>query len=133
MRTPRNPGKVSKPRVLVVDDDAGIRSLFCQVLLDAGYEPAEARDGAEALVVLRQGPWELVLTDHRMPKMTGCTMVRTMRAKGDWTPVVFLTGYAADIPQDEIRALKLTAVIQKPCSMDQVLGAVRAALHGRAP
>ena len=58
-------------RILVVDDEAGVRSFISEVLSDEGYEVSEAANGKEALQILGKVQHQLVVTDMKMPEMTG--------------------------------------------------------------
>jgi CheY-like chemotaxis protein len=104
------PGTGSKRRVLVVDDERSIR-LLCRVNLTAsGIEVLEARDGREALEVVRQSRPDLVLLDVMMPEVDGWTVAREL-ARDEQTrdiPIVFLTARAD--PADRRRGQQLGGV-----------------------
>lgn len=65
--------------ILVVDDTRSMRKMVAAVLQGAGYEVAEAGDGVEALEVAKSRSFDLVVTDHNMPRMDGVTLVRELR------------------------------------------------------
>jgi two-component system chemotaxis response regulator CheY len=65
--------------ILVVDDTRSMRKMVAAVLQGAGYEVAEAGDGVEALELARTRTFDLVVTDHNMPRMDGVTLVRELR------------------------------------------------------
>ncbi len=67
-----------RPRVLVVDDDAGVRYTLREILESQGLEVAEAADGAEALERLGVAPCALVITDLRMPRIDGMELLRRL-------------------------------------------------------
>ena len=58
-------------KILIADDDADIRDILKLTLLEENYEILEARDGEEALKIIRSKPLDLVLLDYKMPKMDG--------------------------------------------------------------
>lgn len=66
--------------ILVVDDTRSMRAMVAAVLQGAGYEVAQAGDGVEALELARERVFDLVVTDHNMPRMDGVTLVRELRA-----------------------------------------------------
>ena len=68
-----------KNSILVVDDTRSMRKRVAAVLEGAGYEVAEAEDGVEALELARRRVFDLVVTDHNMPRMDGVTLVRELR------------------------------------------------------
>ncbi len=89
---------VAAPRdILVVEDEAGVRRLICEILRRNGYRVRDTRNGVEALEVLRTGyrP-DLVLTDLVMPTLGGPGLARAMIAQGWRIPVLFMTGYQDD-------------------------------------
>ncbi len=65
--------------ILVVDDTRSMRKMVAAVLAGAGYEVAEAGDGVEALELAGARQFDLVVTDHNMPRMDGVTLVRELR------------------------------------------------------
>ena len=65
--------------ILVVDDTRSMRKMVAGVLMGAGYEVAEAGDGVEALELAQTRQFDLVVTDHNMPRMDGVTLVRSLR------------------------------------------------------
>ena len=82
------------PTVLVVDDDASIRSLLSYVVRHhlADYEIVAAADGAEALDYLSERAIELVITDHEMPRLSGLELVQIVKAQTPELPVILISG-----------------------------------------
>jgi two-component system chemotaxis response regulator CheY len=76
--------------ILVVDDTRSMRKMVAAVLAGAGYEVAEAGDGVEALELAKGQRFDLVVTDHNMPRMDGVTLVRELRALADYDPVALI-------------------------------------------
>ena len=81
------------PRVLIVEDDDTSSAICARALARGGFSATTACDGQAALALLREGSFDLVLTDQTMPGMDGLTLVRAMRADSRLTriPVLFLT------------------------------------------
>src|SRR5664280_111 len=90
-------------RVLVAEDDPGLRSVLERGLREHGYVVDAVSDGDAALVHLRAYPYEVAVLDWRMPTVTGIEVVRRMRARGDRTPVLMLT--ARDATSDRVEGL----------------------------
>ncbi len=90
---------MSKVRILVVDDEVGVREMLTDALSMQGYSVSAANDGFEALKQLREGEFELVVSDINMPKVDGYELLERMRNVGDSTPVILLTarGEKADL------------------------------------
>ena len=76
--------------ILVVDDTRSMRKMVSAVLAGAGYEVAEAGDGVEALELARGRQFDLVVTDHNMPRMDGVTLVRELRQLPDYDTVALI-------------------------------------------
>jgi two-component system, chemotaxis family, chemotaxis protein CheY len=76
--------------ILVVDDTRSMRKMVAAVLAGAGYDVAEAGDGDEALELARARQFDLVVTDHNMPKMDGVTLVRALRQLADYDAVALI-------------------------------------------
>lgn len=112
-------------RALVVDDDADIRDILADQLELEGWTVEQARDGREGLAAARAGGFDLIVLDHRMPRMTGEEMARELRAGGDRTPIVLVTAdrHAAAIA----RRVGLRYWLLKPFGMDELLALVRRA------
>jgi two-component system, chemotaxis family, chemotaxis protein CheY len=76
--------------ILVVDDTRSMRKMVAAVLAGAGYEVAEAGDGVEALDLARERRFDLVVTDHNMPRMDGVTLVRELRTLVNYDTVALI-------------------------------------------
>jgi len=76
--------------ILVVDDTRSMRKMVATVLQAAGYEVEEAADGAEALDKARGRVFDLVVTDHNMPRMDGVTLVRALRGLEEYDDVALI-------------------------------------------
>lgn len=79
-------------RLLVVDDDEAIREIISAMLTEHGYEIVTAEDGQQALELLPQFRPHLVVTDLRMPRMSGDELVRIMRESFPELPVIVVSG-----------------------------------------
>jgi CheY-like chemotaxis protein len=102
-------------RVLFIDDDPGVRKTLAYLLRKAGHDVTEAESGHAGLAIFRAQPVAIVLTDLRMPGCTGGEVARTMKALKPQVPVVYVTGYADEIPPPE-RVLA-EAILEKPCGL----------------
>ncbi len=111
-------------RVLVADDDPSFRALLGDILEGAGHVVTEARDGHEAWLHAERQPFDLVLSDQRMPRVDGLELLRRLRSRGAAPPVVMLTAYGT-IPQ-AVEAVRLGAAdyLTKPLASPEQLLAV---------
>jgi two-component system KDP operon response regulator KdpE len=116
------------PRLLVVDDDAAIRSSLAQQLGERGYSVSLAIDGAHAAKLFDTERPDLVLTDLAMPHADGFALISHVRASGA-TPIVVLSVRGGD--SDKVRALDLGAddFVVKPFSTPELLARIRAQLR----
>jgi two-component system response regulator FixJ len=114
-------------RILIVDDEAPIRALLGEHLQMVGYQVMLAANGSAALETLAAGEFDLVLTDVRMPGMTGLELLRELGAKQASLPTIVITGHG-DISL-AVEAMKAGAVdfIEKPFEEEAILRAVRMA------
>ena len=117
--------------ILIVDDDRQVREVLHQIFLGAGYNCLLANDGREGVEVFRSARPPLIVTDLKMPVMTGIELLRTVRAADQDAAVIVLTG-AADV-KTAIDSLKLGAYdfIMKPVNVDELLIAAERALERR--
>jgi CheY-like chemotaxis protein len=127
MRTPSNRGS-TLGTVLIIDDDADLRRLFATTLGRAGLATVTAADGLLGLQLTRAGAPSVVVMDLEMPGMSGWEVLERLRADPDTAavPVVLVTG--CPIPEDQVRAARLHAYLQKPVAMSRLLAAVQSAL-----
>ena len=118
--------------VLVVDDAPETLELLRRNLEAEGYRVFTAPGVSEALAVLEAGPIDLVITDYKMPKVTGMELVRHIRENQAGTAVVMITGYASI--EGAVEAIKTGAeeYLPKPFTDEELFGAVRRALEKRA-
>ena len=115
--------------LLVAEDDRAVRDSLHRALQLEGYEVALAHDGAAALKSLDEHSPDLVVLDVMMPYVDGLTVCRTLRARGDRTPVLMLT--AKHEVTDRVAGLDAGAddYLVKPFSLDELLARIRALLR----
>ncbi len=114
-------------RILIVDDDAGQRSLLDSFLRSQGFETITVDSGERALTALQQGPLDMMISDVRMPGLSGLETLRRARQQGAKLPILLVTAYA-DI-RDAVGAMRDGAVnyLAKPIDLDELLISVRKA------
>jgi two-component system response regulator RegX3 len=129
-----------RPKILLVDDDPGLRDVVAFTLRREGFDVDEERDGAAALAAARGQRYDTVILDVMLPELSGTDVCRALRAESD-VPIVMLT--ARDAERDRVLGLELGAddYVTKPFSTAELLSRVRAILrrreldraNGRAP
>lgn len=117
------------PRILVADDESTMRKLMTAVLARSGYQVESAEDGAVAWEALQAKPYDLLITDQNMPKISGIELVRHMRSARMDLPVVLVAGV---LPVEELAqnpSLQFAATLSKPFELADLLETVTHVLH----
>jgi len=116
--------------ILVVDDDKSIRALFAEILGEAGYSVALARDAHEAIELFNKSDFALVFLDLLLPGMDGAELLKKLRAIKLGIPVILITGH----PDSDIMSRALVegpfGVMRKPFSKDDIVTALSNFLPG---
>ncbi len=117
--------------ILVVDDEKNIRSGLCIAFEDEGYDTLEAADGQEAWSIVNRKSVDLVVTDLRMPGMSGYDLLKKISSAYPTLPVIVLTGHGSI--EDAVQAMRDGAVdfFTKPVDLDHLILTVGKALHNR--
>ena len=122
-------------RILVVEDEPDIRFLNADVLARSGYHVDTAEDGIagwEALHAVRHAPecYDLLITDHNMPGLTGLDLIKKLRDASMLLPVIMATGtLSQNVLMDQSAWLQPAVMLPKPYSVEQLLGTVEAVLR----
>jgi len=120
------------PKILLIDDEAAIRSALKEILEYESFEVKEAEDGASALKTLEKEEFDLIFCDIKMPRMDGMEVLDKIKEKGIDAPVVMMTGHGT--VETAVEALKKGAYdfIQKPLDLNRILVTVRNASDQKA-
>ena len=113
-------------RILVVDDSVTMRQLIKMMLLKhVACQITEAQDGLDALAKLKEGPFDLVVTDVNMPRMDGLGFIRAAREQLKSTvPIVIVTTKGGEADRDKGLQLGANAYLTKPINGVQVVKTV---------
>ena len=106
--------------ILIVDDNPNMASLLSEMLEVFDFESVIASDGTEALDRLEENKFKMVITDMRMPKMTGLELLEQIKRKLPKLPVVIISGYAVGDIDGEGEGLKPDGFLAKPFMMSDV-------------
>ena len=120
---PRQPNP--RQRILVVDDEPDIRRLNAEALRLSGYHVDAAEDGAKAWDALQVNNYDLIVTDHNMPKVTGIELLQKVHAAHMALPAIMVTG---EPPTEELSRhpwLQIEAVLLKPYGFEELLATVK--------
>lgn len=120
---------MSDARILIAEDDRAVREALDRALRLEGYEVLEAPDGSEALAVLERTRVDAIVLDILMPYVDGLSVCRTLRSRGDRTPVLMLT--ARHEVGDRVAGLDAGAddYLTKPFALTELLARLRALLR----
>lgn len=120
---------MKKKNILIVDDDHSMRFALSESLASCGYETEAVENGCEALHVFKKKKFDLVLTDMRMPGMTGIDVLRGVKKLSPCIPVILVTAYGT--VNTAVEAMKEGAAefIMKPFSLDDLETIVKNVLN----
>jgi two-component system, OmpR family, KDP operon response regulator KdpE len=120
---------MSEGKILVVDDESQIRRVVRTTLASNGYEVSEAKNGEEALGLVRSNDYDLLLLDMNMPGKSGLEICREIRAIGSHPAIIMVT--VRDSEADKVEALDAGAdgYVTKPFGVVELLARIRAVLR----
>ncbi len=118
-------------RILVVDDEAALRSLTQRILEGAGYDVAVAEGPEAALKLIDEGPFDLVLTDQTMPGQTGLSLGAELKRRNPGLPVLLMTGHSEAVTPASLTAAGISGLLLKPFRRVALLDAIREHLPER--
>jgi DNA-binding SARP family transcriptional activator len=135
-RNPEGPkgellSKTEGSTILVVEDDSVTRTFIEGLLRNAGYSVVASEDGADGLLKLGAGKFDLILSDINMPNLSGLKLLEIMTQKGIETPVIFITGLEDEA--SEVKGFEIGAAdyLRKPIRKDALLVRVKNILRRR--
>jgi CheY-like chemotaxis protein len=121
----------STPRVLVVDDDDGIRKFAERALADGGYDVTLVATGPDALtLVAREAAYDLFVIDLIMPEMRGDELARRLRAAAPDIHVLYFTGFSDTLFEEKSILWEYEAYLEKPVTMAGLREAASLLLYG---
>mgnify|MGYP000674286467 FL=1 len=108
------PSRVTMSRILLAEDDESMRGFLVRALKKAGYEVIDYANGEEAYERLKSEPFTLLLTVIVMPKMDGIGLARRASELDPDLKIMFITGFAAVVLNNDVAAPKDARVLSKP-------------------
>jgi signal transduction histidine kinase len=121
-------------RVLLIDDEAPVLAATAEVLARLGYEAVSFSDSHAALAAFEATPerFDVVVTDERMPGLTGTGLARLLRSHRPDLPIVLVSGYPGAIQAHQARAAGVSEVLSKPAQSHEMATALARVLHRTA-
>jgi DNA-binding response OmpR family regulator len=119
--------------VLIVEDEPHLCDALRLILEDRGFSVATAATGCAGIELARRGGFGLVITDLRLPDMTGLDVLRAVRDTNPLAALILTTSYGSPETFAEARSLGAAAILDKPFSPSQLLRMIDAMLAGQGP
>jgi len=122
------PQRPSRRRILVVDDEPDICEALDVFLSSEGYQVSTVESGAAAIEQVKRQAFDLVITDLRMPGMSGVEAVASLKRLHPDLAVIVVSGYVSDESDLRCRAEGVATIIRKPFHLDDLLNVIARAL-----
>ncbi len=119
------------PKILICDDEEGLRAVLKRYALFEGYSVTEARDGAEAVALCKQSAFDIIIMDVMMPEMDGFTAVKEIRKTAD-TPVIMLSARGEEYDKVLGFEIGVDDYVIKPFSSKEIMMRIQAILRRTA-
>jgi CheY-like chemotaxis protein len=111
---------IENTKLLIVDDNEGVRHLVSRWLERAGFLVREAKDGAEAIEKVKEDPPAIILADIRMPKIDGIELARIVKSDYPHIKIILMTAYSSPQTIAQARREGVDDYLEKPFTKDQV-------------
>jgi CheY-like chemotaxis protein len=111
---------IENTKLLIVDDNEGVRHLVSRWLERAGFSVREAKDGAEAIEKVKEDPPAIILADIRMPKIDGIELARIVKSDYPHIKIILMTAYSSPQTIAQARREGVDDYLEKPFTKDQV-------------
>ena len=121
----------AQTRILIIDDDANIRSTLALILRHNGYEVVSAATGSQALARAKSGPFELAFLDIRLPDISGTDLIIPLKEIQPDIAIIIVTAYASLETATKALNAGATAYLNKPVDVDQTLLTIQQVLEKR--
>lgn len=121
-----------RKRILIVEDEPDIRHSLAQLIDTIGpFTIRQAHDGRDALRFLAAEPVDLLITDHRMPRMNGLDLLRMAHVMAPAVPALVVTAYWSQSLDEATRRIPgVAGLLRKPCDPAQLIAHIERALTG---
>jgi CheY-like chemotaxis protein len=120
-------------KILVIDDEQGIRNLLDTLLRRKGYDVVLAESGRQGLELFRRERPDVIVLDLKMPEMDGLTVLRQIKNLDPGKPVIILTGAGTAAAEQQVRALGVTEYVEKEFSLHLLGDSLKRLLNNPDP
>ena len=111
---------MDKERILVVDDEANVREMVSKIINLIGHEVVTTGSGKEALEILKNGPFSIMITDIKMPEMDGFELMKAVRNQFPDMHFICMTAHGGSYTYTDVVAVGATDYITKPFTIDEM-------------
>ncbi len=112
-------------RIMIIEDDEEMRSLLKDFFKEEGIETDSASNGSDALLELSKDHFDLIITDIRMPGLTGLDILPRIRRLKPETPIIVMTGYGSDDVRRRSLERGATVYLEKPIPLSKLKTLIR--------
>ena len=116
---------MAQTTVLVAEDDKLIRTIFAEIVKGEGFDVVEADDGQSALDLVTSRKIDMIISDMKMPEMSGFDLLVAVKKTHPEIPVTVITGFNSEYREDEALAAGADAYLTKPFKVADVVGTLR--------
>jgi DNA-binding NtrC family response regulator len=120
-------------RVLIVEDDPPLAENLCEIVELSGYDAFSVPSGEAALLEIVRDPIDFIVTDHRLPGMSGAALLFAVRSLGRKIPAVITTAWISDDAAETASGSGLTDVMTKPIDIEALIAVLHRALGPATP
>jgi signal transduction histidine kinase/CheY-like chemotaxis protein len=120
-----------KARILVVEDEEGVRNVLHDILAEADHQVETASDGATGIELFERKAFDLVFTDLGMPGMSGWQVAEKIKCINRTVPVALITGWSVELKESNVKDHGVDLIIKKPFAVNQVLQLVQEGMELR--
>jgi len=121
--------KISKSKILLVDDEEMVRETYVEALGLFGHEVTAARGGEEALALFVPDRFDVIVTDLSMNGMSGLQLAQAIRRQDAGVPIILLSGWVVQKDEEQIKGSGVDHVLVKPCGIEELVQAVSGAVR----
>jgi len=114
------------PRILVVDDNKDFADIFCDILKTNDYVAESCYSGSQAIERVKNGDFDIVFLDIRMPEMDGVQALKEIKKLRPKMTVIMMTGYSVDEMIHKALEEKASEIVYKPFEVDKILSLIDA-------
>jgi len=112
---------MTKQKILVVDDQPGIRLLLTEVFAQNGYDVHTAETGTEALELLKRLSIDLAIIDYQLPDVDALSIVKKLKGKSCQVPLILMSGLVEELMKEHISYKNIVKIIGKPFDVEDLL------------